>query len=249
MKRAAPDVPLQRWGIEWDKPVARMREFVQVVKLVLAGGTVDYDGQFFQLHNVQPNIVPSAPIPVWVAAGGPSMMRVAGAEADGVFTHMANRGMTERLRETVAVMTREAGREPEDVPLGNLLMVCVDDDAEVARAAMRHWLVDFYLSLPGYQELLAREGYEDVANTVREALGRGDVAGAEAAVPDGILDNFMLAGTPDDCRAKLREFVAWGTDLPILYPFPSREDWLDGYRRTIAAFAPNPAPSRSRRTA
>jgi alkanesulfonate monooxygenase SsuD/methylene tetrahydromethanopterin reductase-like flavin-dependent oxidoreductase (luciferase family) len=242
MKRAATGVPVQRWGLEWDRPAARMREYVQIVRRVLAGGTVDYDGRFFRLAGITPDPVPAGRVPIWIAGGGPQMVRVAGAEADGMFVHMASRTMIEEAREAVSAAARETGREPGAVELGNLLMVCVDDDAEVARGAMRHWLVEFYLCLPSYQELLAREGFADLANTIRAALDRGERAAAEAAVPDAVLDHFMVAGTPDHCRDKLAELTSWGVDKPILYPFPARSDWLQGYRATISTFA-TAAPS------
>jgi alkanesulfonate monooxygenase SsuD/methylene tetrahydromethanopterin reductase-like flavin-dependent oxidoreductase (luciferase family) len=238
MKRATPDVPVQRWGLEWDKPAARMREYVQVVRRVLGGGAVSYDGRFFRFRNVFPEPVPERQIPIWLAGGGPQMVRVAGMEADGMFVHMANEAMIAKTRESVGAAAREAGRDPDDVPLGNLLMVCVDDDADAARAAMRHWLVDFYLSLPGYQELLVRAGFKDTANAIRDALVRGDADAAEAAVPDAVLDDFMLAGKPEDCRRRLQDFVAWGVQKPILYPFPAHDDWDAAYRVTISAFAP-----------
>lgn len=237
MKRAAPDVPVQRWGLEWDRPAARMREYVQVVRRVLRGGTVEYEGRYFRLAGITPDPVPTGPVPIWIAGGGPQMVRVAGAEADGMFVHMASRTMIEEAREAVSAAAREAGRELEAVKLGNLLMVCVDDDAEVARAAMRHWLVGFYLCLPSYQDLLAREGFVDLANAIRAALDRGETAAAEAAIPDVVLDHFMIAGTPDHCRARLAAFTSWGVDKPILYPFPARGDWLQGYRAAISTFA------------
>jgi alkanesulfonate monooxygenase SsuD/methylene tetrahydromethanopterin reductase-like flavin-dependent oxidoreductase (luciferase family) len=244
MKRAAPGARVQRWGLEWDQPAARMREFVQVVRRVLAGGTVGYNGRFFRLADITPDPVPAGGVPIWIAGGGPQMVRVAGAEADGMFVHMASRTMIEEAREAVSAAAREAGRDPGAVELGNLLMVCVDDDADIARAAMRHWLVDFYLCLPGYQELLAREGFADLADTIRASLHQGDTAVAEAAIPDAVLDDFMLAGTPDQCRSRLAEFTSWGVDKPILYPFPARGDWLQGYRTTISTFATTTPSSR-----
>lgn len=238
LKAADPRLNMQRWGQEWDRPVARMREYVQIVRRVLEGETLNYEGEFFDLANVGLDVLPAGKIPIYLAAGGERMTEVAGAEADGVFVHLANRAMTEQTLDRVARAAKSALRDPDSVELSNLIMTCVDDESAVARDAMRHWLIDFYLNMPSYQKVLERSGYADTANAIRDLLAKGDLAGAAAAVPDGVLDDFTIVGTPAECEQKLAEFVAWGTSVPILYPFPSRGDWIDGYRRTIDAFAP-----------
>jgi alkanesulfonate monooxygenase SsuD/methylene tetrahydromethanopterin reductase-like flavin-dependent oxidoreductase (luciferase family) len=237
LKAADPTLSMQRWGQEWDKPVGRMREYVQILRRAMTGETITYDGEFFQLRNIRLDPVPSTYVPIYIAAGGERMSEVAGAEADGVFVHLVNREKTERTREAVDRGARGAGRDPSAIELSNLIMVCVDEERELAYDAMRHWLVDFYLNMPSYQKVLEHGGYADVANVVRDRLTAGDVAGAEAALPDALLEEFTMVGTPADCERKLAEIVSWGTSIPILYPFPSRDDWLDGYRRTLAAFA------------
>jgi 5,10-methylenetetrahydromethanopterin reductase len=237
LKAADPLLSMQRWGQEWDKPVGRMREYVQVVREAMTGEKVSYDGQFFQLSNIRIDPAPSTYVPIYIAAGGERMSEVAGAEADGVFVHLVNREMTERTRRAVDRGARGAGRDPSQVELSNLIMVCLDDERDVAYDAMRHWLVDFYLNMPSYQRVLERGGYADTAEAVRTSLAAGDPAGAEAALPDELLEEFTMVGTPADCERKLAEIVSWGTSMPILYPFPSRHDWLDGYQRTLAALA------------
>jgi alkanesulfonate monooxygenase SsuD/methylene tetrahydromethanopterin reductase-like flavin-dependent oxidoreductase (luciferase family) len=237
LKAADPLLSMQRWGQEWDKPVGRMREYVQVLRRAMRGETITYDGEFFQLRNIRLDPIPTTHVPIYIAAGGERMSEVAGAEADGVFVHLVNREMTERTREAVDRGAAAAGRDPSEIELSNLIMVCMDDEPEAAYRAMRHWLVDFYLNMPSYRKVLERGGYADTASVIGDRLAVGDTAGAEAAIPDALLEEFTMVGTPADCERKLAEIVSWGTTMPILYPFPSREDdWLDGYRRTLAAF-------------
>ncbi|MEA2330589.1 MAG: 5,10-methylenetetrahydromethanopterin reductase [Thermoleophilaceae bacterium] len=239
LKAADPKLDMQRWGQEWDRPVARMREYLQVLRRALSGEMVTYQGEFYELQNVQLDPAPpSGHVPIYIAAGGERMSRVGGAEADGVFVHLADREMTERSLEAVAEGAKEAGRDPSQIEFGNLIMTCVDDDRDAAYAAMRHWLVDFYLNMPSYQKVIERAGYADTANSIRERLASGDVAGASASIPDALVDEFTVVGTPLECEQKLAEIVSWGTTVPIVYPFPSRGDWLECYRRSVEAFAP-----------
>jgi alkanesulfonate monooxygenase SsuD/methylene tetrahydromethanopterin reductase-like flavin-dependent oxidoreductase (luciferase family) len=191
---------------------------------------------------VRLDVVPApGAVPIYIAAGGERMTEVAAAEADGVFVHLVNREMTEHTLATIARAARAAGRDPDDIPVSNLLMTCVDDDRTVACDAMRHYLVDYYLNMPSYQRVMERAGYGEVVDTIRDRLAHGDRAGAAAAIPDSLLDEFTIAGDPAECEQKLADFVSWGTREPILYAFPARGDWLAGYHRVIDAFAPRPA--------
>ncbi|MEA2379498.1 MAG: 5,10-methylenetetrahydromethanopterin reductase [Thermoleophilaceae bacterium] len=238
LKAADPKLDRQRWGQEWDRPVARMREYLQVLRLALSGEMISYEGEFYDLKNIQLDLLPaSGHVPIYIAAGGERMSQVAGAEADGVFVHLANREMTERSLAAVAEGARQAGRDAGQIEFSNLIMTCVDEDRDAAYAAMRHYLVDFYLNMPSYQKVIERAGYVDTANTIRERLGSGDMAGASDSIPDALVDEFTVVGTPEECEQKLAEIVSWGTTMPIVYPFPSRGDWLDCYRRTLEAFA------------
>jgi alkanesulfonate monooxygenase SsuD/methylene tetrahydromethanopterin reductase-like flavin-dependent oxidoreductase (luciferase family) len=182
-------------------------------------------------------MLPQKRVPIFVAGGGKRMMDIAGADCDGVFMHMVDEKATKATRERVAAAAEKHGRDPSELEVSNLIMACVDDDRDTAVAAMRYWLVEYYLHMKVYQGILTDNGWADEAKTILDAYMRGDKESAEAAVPQGLIDNFTITGTPQECREKLAEFVSWGTTMPILYAFPSRGDWRDGYRRTIEAFA------------
>jgi alkanesulfonate monooxygenase SsuD/methylene tetrahydromethanopterin reductase-like flavin-dependent oxidoreductase (luciferase family) len=128
-------------------------------------------------------------------------------------------------------------------------MTCVSDDRDAARQALRAYVVGWYLSIPRYQLLLADAGWRDVANdlarleiprmwgaTPDEMLADPRVAAGLSALPDEPLDEFTLAGSPQECHERLDQFVEWGVDAPTLNALPVQGDWLDGYRRAIAAF-------------
>ncbi|MGA8114894.1 MAG: LLM class flavin-dependent oxidoreductase [Actinocatenispora sp.] len=254
-KRPEPGAPQQRWGQPADRAVARLREYIEVLRLALAGGTIDYAGEFYGFTGVRVLVTPTSPVPVWLAAGGEQTARLAGRAADGVLVQFADRTMTQQTLDTARGAARDAGRDPDALRLGNLVMTVVDDDSDTARRAMRAHLVDWYLHQPRIQRLVAGIGYQDMAEEIRRCAPPHDTRGtvdeiladprarrAAAAVPDAFLDAFTIVGTPQECRSKLDQLVAWGTDVPILYAYPAGPDWAEGYRAVIRAFAGAPAP-------
>jgi 5,10-methylenetetrahydromethanopterin reductase len=242
--------PSQRWGCAFDRPVRYMREYVEVLRLALSGEPVRFSGEYFTVDGVRLDPPAGEPMPIWMAAGGEQMTRLAGRVADGVFVHMVDRQETVATLRTARDAAESAGRDPESVQLGNLVMTCVDEDADVAREAMRVYLLDNYLHLPRYRGILARTGFEAVSAALEgfrpspvrhrlagELLADADIARLRRQVPDELVDAFTVCGTPADCRRKLQEVRDWGTALPILYAYPARGGWAHGYRDTIGAFA------------
>lgn len=254
LQRPDPTVRPQRWGLPWDRPVARMREYIRLVRRALSGEVVDHDGEFYQVHGIRLRLKPATRIPIYVAAGGEQMMRLAGQEADGMFVHMVNEAMTDRAHRVAREAATGAGRSADAVKLTNLLMTCVSRDREAARRALRCYMIDYYLHLPSYQQGLAASGFPDVAKDLAACRPRGDsrrsvdemlrdaaFRKAVDCLPDALLDTFTLAGTAEECRSRFETFVGWGIDVPILYAFPAAGDWVAGYRAVVEAFAPSGA--------
>lgn len=250
-KRADPGLPQQRWGLASDREVARIREYIEVLRLALTEDVIDFEGEFYGFTGVRMRVKPaSSHVPIWLAAGGEQMARLAGRAADGVYVQFANREATQRTLDAARYAARTAGRDPDDVRLGNLVMTCVSDDSETARRAVRAHLVDWYLHQPRIQQVFADAGYRDMADEIRrhdpphdtrgtvdEILAHPQARRAADAIPDQLIDEFTIAGTPQECRSKLDHFIGWGTDVPILYAYPANADWVDGYRAIIRAFA------------
>jgi alkanesulfonate monooxygenase SsuD/methylene tetrahydromethanopterin reductase-like flavin-dependent oxidoreductase (luciferase family) len=258
MKRSGPGMAQQRWGGDPKRSVGRMAEYLEVIRLAMESPElkVSYDGEFFQLTDVKVRVRPAGRVPIWLSAGGPKMAEVAGRVADGIFVHMVDGEGTQRTREIGAAAARAAGRDPDALQMGNLIPTCVCDDGEVARRALRAYLLDYYFHLPHYHKWLAELGFPDTANALREIGHVGDTkrnvdelladprcSAAADAIPAALLEKLMIVGTPEECRAKLHEMGKdWGTDVPILYAFPADGDWSAGYAATIDAFASDRSP-------
>jgi alkanesulfonate monooxygenase SsuD/methylene tetrahydromethanopterin reductase-like flavin-dependent oxidoreductase (luciferase family) len=229
--------PLERWGMSAARGVARMSEYIDLVRLALSGEVIEHHGEFYPVSGLEFGLKSVSPyIPIYLAAAGPQMLRLAGRKADGFFTFLVNEAATRSRIEQVRASAAEAGRDPDSLVTSLLIMSCVSNDRESARSAMRRYMVQFYLRLPFYQADMRQQGYEDEAREVRAAWDDGDKEGAAAAVSDQLLDAWAISGTPDECQARLADFVARGIDLPILYPFPADDNWLGAYHATVECF-------------
>jgi alkanesulfonate monooxygenase SsuD/methylene tetrahydromethanopterin reductase-like flavin-dependent oxidoreductase (luciferase family) len=89
--------------------VARLREYIQIVRLALTEDAVSYHGEFYAFTDVMMRVRPASPhIPIWLAAAGEQTARLAGRAADGIYVQFANRTMTEQTLEIARDAAREA---------------------------------------------------------------------------------------------------------------------------------------------
>ena len=183
------------WGLPFDMPVRRMGEYLDALLPLLHGDPVDASGQTVSAHGRL--AIPGAPVPpVYLAALGPQMLRLAGRRAAGTITWMTGpRTLTEHVVPTLRGAAVEAGRSVEVV---SALPVCVTDDTAAARElAARQFAI--YGKLPSYRAMLDREGWP----------GPQDAA---------------LVGDEATVSARLEEMAAAGADEFVAIPFGSGDD-------------------------
>jgi len=180
------------WGVPWDRPVRRMSEFLDGLLPLLAGEQADATGEFTSTRGAVQ--IPGAPAPpVYLAALGPQMLKLAGRRAAGTVTWMTGpRTVAGHVR---PVLEEAAGDRPVEVVTA--LPVCVTDDAGAARAqAAEEFAV--YGKLPSYRAMLDREGW----------------AGPEDAA---------LIGTESEVAERIEALRAAGVDEFVGAPFGSSE--------------------------
>jgi F420-dependent oxidoreductase-like protein len=193
------------WGIPWDRPVRRLGEYLDGLLPLLAGEQVDAPGQTVTTRG-QIRVPGAAAPPVYVAAMGPQLLRVAGRRTAGVITWMTGpRTLASHTVPTVNTVAAEAGRQAEVVAA---LPVCVTDDIAKARqlAAEAYAL---YGTLPSYRAMLDREGAGGPAD-IAIVGDEDDVAGQVRALVDiGVTD--LVAGVyGDDADVKRTRVVLRG---------------------------------------
>lgn len=216
-----------RFGIPYDRPAARMEDYVRAVKAVWAarrGEGTRYEGPFYRIerptfvagtargHVANPMTDPQrgdvADPPILVAAVGPLMSRAAGRVADGVIGHplASPAWLRAVVAPAIAEGLEEAGRPADACPITALPLVAVAADADAARRAAKG-LLAFYATTPNYAGILRHHGRDDVPREVRRAFVQGDLDRMIAAIDDELLDAIAIAGRPDEARDRLERWA------------------------------------------
>ncbi len=202
-------------------PLALMRDYLTVLRTLLAGEAVDYKGRTLELHGVKLGWRPP-PTPLYLAAMGPQMLRLAGALADGAMPNWSTPEQLAWCRERVAEGAREAGRDPGGVQLAQYIRVCVDEDVPAARRAFGLQVLGYAMARPGsskehgYRGHFARMGFDPVlSNLERRREGGESMDALVDALPDDLLLSVGYVGPPDGAAEALRR-LSRGLDAAIV---------------------------------
>ncbi|MDQ7906091.1 LLM class flavin-dependent oxidoreductase [Phytohabitans sp. ZYX-F-186] len=215
---------LDAYGVKRDNPVRALREAVRIAHLLFQGETVSFEGEAFSLRGTQIDFGPLRRIPVYLAARGPRILRLAGEVADGaIIGGFAEPGGLKYALDMVGRGIERAGRSRSDVDVMSWLYVSVDDDPAAARTAVSKIVL---ASLITSRPILDRIGIE-LPSSLRDHLdARGwrypTETPREAArlLPDHIVDAFAVHGTPERVRERLRAIRDCGIDHVSFVLFP-----------------------------
>ena len=226
-------------GVEYAKPLGRVRDTVAVVRRLLRDGEVGHAGETVRIERFDLWFVPlRREIPIHLSALFPSMTELCGEIADGVILTRSTLASAARARAHVAAGAGRAGREASAVEIASLLPASVAPDRREALAAARPGLAFYAGFFPRYNRLLAESGFPAEAAAVAKAWSAGDRAGAERAVSDEMIVATSIAGTPAECRERIEAYRASGLDLPIISPFARGPGARDRFLAAIEACAP-----------
>ncbi len=207
------------WGVPFTAPAERMEELCALVRAVFAstkGGGFAFAGKHWKLRIpafARPNTARDE-IPIWVAAVNRGMVAAAGRTADGLLGHplATRRWHREVTLPTLATAAESAGRASDACSLIPIVVTSVDDDRARARRDAKQQL-GFYLSTELYHTILDLHDARAVGQACQAAMRRGDLAGAGGAVPDWLLDEMAIAGTPGEARDA---FARWREVAPLV---------------------------------
>ena len=209
-------------GIAFDEPYKRTRDVLRFLRTAFAGEKVDGAFDTFSVKRFRLEKAPDVPPKIMLAALRPGMLRLAAREADGAITNWLSADDVPRVREVLG----------DGVELAARIFVCVTEDAEQARAIGR-FLIASYLTVPAYAAFHDWLGRGEVMGPMREAWAAGDRQAAMAAVPDEVVDDLVVHGSADQCRAAVHRYTTNGLDSPILALLPTGADLRDAARLSI----------------
>ena len=230
---------VERWnGLPYDAPLSRVREYVTIVRALLAGEKLSYDGKHYRVDGYRVLMALPEPPPILLGALGERMLVTAGEIADGVCLNWIAAHAVPAAIDTV--------RKGGDAATAVFVRVCVTDDVEAARTWGRRELMG-YVIVPAYRRAFERQGFADICTTAMRAWDAGDRKSAAASLPNEFVDELCISGTSEQVRAKFERFRAAGVDEPVAFPF-SGAGTAEGVRAeleaTLAALAPAGAASR-----
>lgn len=218
-------------GIKFSRPLTRLRETIQIIRLLLAGERIDFEGRCFRLSRFKLGFKPvRAHVPIHVAALAPESLRQLGELADGWLpTHWPR----ERLEEGIAHIragAESAGRDVTEIEIAPFVNVVVSNDAAKARDRARMPLA-YYVGGMGdyYHASLARLGFGVEADLIRSLWQEGRPRQAVRAVTDEMVDRIAVCGPVKYARARLDEMYRQGATLPLV-PVPTEGTTADKCR-------------------
>jgi F420-dependent oxidoreductase-like protein len=225
---SGPQVAEGWHGHRYERPLAHLRDYVQVVRTALEGRPVRHEGPTLVLPlpgSRGKELTMAAepvrrPLPLHLAAMGPKAVSLAGEVADGWLPiHFPPEHVADSLRYLREGAAR-AGRDPSRIAVSPMVMAMVDDDADYARDLVRPMLA-LYLGGMGtrqvnfYNRLAHRLGFAADAARVQDAYLDGGLGEAMEELPDALVDTLSLCGTPARVRERLAAYRAAGVTTLI----------------------------------
>ena len=225
-------------GITRHRPLTAMRETVEAVRRLLAMERVTYRGEFVNLQDVEIDIVHGdrspKDVPIYIGATGMRMMELAGEIGDGVvLNYMVGPAYNAEAMAALATGAGRAGRSVDDIDRPQLVVCSLDDDRAVALDRARELLTQYLGQQPHIMKASGVDPglIEAIGAELTWPASEEEIRRAMRLVPDDAVQMISASGTPEECRAKVREYVDAGCTCPILYPLG------DDVRAMIDAFA------------
>ncbi|HJP40362.1 MAG TPA: LLM class flavin-dependent oxidoreductase [Dehalococcoidia bacterium] len=213
-------------GIPFKRPIARLREYVEIINILMSGEKLDYSGEFFELHRgFTLNMSRFRDhIPVYLATLAPASVQLTAEIADGWLPIWTPIGELPAVAKAVRDQSVAAGRPADAVTIRSPGGVTLTNDVESARAATAGAFA-FYVARMGkfYANHLTRIGHGDVVEKVRAAWEDGGSGAAAAAVPPDLQQSLgLVTDSVEQARDRLAEQEAAGVRLHSMNVSPGR---------------------------
>ncbi len=222
------DVIVERWnGLEFTEPYKRTRDTLRFLRAALTGEKVSETYDTFAVKGFKLGVVPDQPVPILVAALREGMLRLAGREGDGAIINWLSADDVSQ----VAPVVRQFGADKEIVAR---IFVAPSEDADTVRA-MGRFAIAAYLNVPVYAAFHQWVGRGDVLADMWRLWAAGDRKAALEAIPDEVVDQLIVHGSPAECRDHVQRYIDNGVTTPALaiLPFPGIDQ-----RQAIRDLAP-----------
>jgi probable F420-dependent oxidoreductase len=218
---SASGVIVEGWNsIPFERPLSRVRDVTTVLRAAFSGEKVSEELSTVQVAGFRLARPPEQPIPIFIAALRPRMLRLAGAVADGVVLNWLSPDDVPRVVREVRAGAKEAGRE-DRVEVVCRVFVCPGDAAAADRAARRH--IAAYLTVPVYSKFHEWLGRGEALAAMSAAWAEGRRKDATQAIPAEVVRDLIITGDADACRAAIQRYRDGGVDTVVLSWLPTAD--------------------------
>jgi len=212
-------------GIDRRKPLLAMREHITVVRDLLAMKNVTFHGEFVTVDGIELDIVHGRReprnVPIYIGATGPQMLALAGEIADGVLlNYLVSPAYNATALEQIEKGARLAGKSIDDIDRPQLVVCSVDTNRKRALDGARKLVTQYLGQQPHIMKAsgVSTELLDEIHQVLTWPATEEQIERAMELVPDDVVQLITASGTPDEVRAKVREYVAAGCTCPVLYP-------------------------------
>jgi 5,10-methylenetetrahydromethanopterin reductase len=212
-------------GIDRTRPLRCMRETVEACRRLFMLEEVTMHGEFVHLDGVRIDVVhgDTSPrnIPIYIGATGPRMLELSGEIADGVvLNYMVSPSYNDAAMERIEAGARRAGRTVEEIDRPQLVVCSLDEDRAKALDAARLLLTQYLGQQPHIMKAsgVDQSLIDEINSIVDWPAGHDEIEKAASIVPDEVVQLVSASGTPNECRAKVAQYIDHGATCPILYP-------------------------------
>jgi len=206
-------------GVPFDRPIARIRELIPLLRLILSGERVDFEGEFYRMQGLRLAFPPVRDeIPIYLAALSPLHLQLTGEMADGWLPTFFAPSRLDGLKAHIEGGAAVAGRNLDAITFAPWMLTCASSDPEIARSLARQHIA-FFVAAYGvaYQKLVRHYGFEEEVDRLQE-LWRTDRKQLTTGVSDALLDTVAITGTPETCRERFAELRELGIQAPVVQP-------------------------------
>ncbi|HVG19409.1 MAG TPA: LLM class flavin-dependent oxidoreductase [Blastocatellia bacterium] len=224
-------------GVNRRKPIQAMRETVEVVRRLLGMEKVSFKGEFVQVEEIEIDIVHGdrspKQVPIYIGATGMKMMELSGEIADGVLlNYLVSPAYNREAMEHLRIGAGRAGRSLDDIDRPQLIVCSLDEDRARALDNARQLVTQYLGQQPHIMKAsgVSSDLLDEISRVLTWPAQEHQIREAMRLVPDEVVQLITASGTPDECRAKVQDYVEAGCTCPVLYPLG------DDVRAMIDAF-------------
>ncbi len=227
---ASSEVIVANWnGLAFENQFRRVRDTLRFMRQAFTGEKVTEEYDTFRVKGFRLARIPEQLPPIYLAALRPGMLHLAGREADGAILNWLS---ASDVATSVAEVEKAAAGSHREIVARIFVIVC--DDAKVARSIGRR-MITAYLNVEAYAEFHRWLGRGPALQPMWDAWSEGDRKKALEVIPDQVVDDLVVHGSPEECRAHIQRYVDNGVTIPAPAVIPIGIDLADA----IAGLSPS----------